>query len=773
MTRWMLGFLVGVMIITRFSYLPSLQIAWWCIGISIGFIYFYRTPFFLFPFLIACFLGFSWALIVAHHRMHHYLPKMLEGKTLIAIGTISSMPEYHENQLRFDFLIKEIATKIPVNYPLRVRLHRVHYYNWKGEGNKLPQLKKGDVWQFSVRLKRPRSFWNLGSFDSQAQLFQQNIQATGYIVAGFPARFLQAASVYYSIDSMRKKLTSNIKTSLKNYPLVGLITALTTGVRYEITNEQWQVMRSTGTNHLFAISGLHLAFISGIIYFCTHFFFCRIPYAALIIPASQVAAGLTGVFAVFYAALAGFALPVARALLMLLVFLWANLSRRHLAFGHAFNFSLLTILVCSPFSVLSASFWLSFMAVAFILYGSLGRLKAENAWQTWGRAQYSVGFGLIPLSLLFFHQISWISFAANLLAIPVIGFVILPMTLLGSLMTVLIPAWGSTLLVLTERLLELLWQFLSYLSMMQWAQYTAFIATPWILFTSLLGLLVLLAPHGIPARYLGMIYLLPLFFWKPQGPKSGEIWFSLLDVGQGLASVIRTQNHTLVYDTGPNRSFDAGRVVLVPFLQKLSISKLDMLMVSHGDNDHIGGANSLLQQLPVTSIVSSIPKKFLPRRASFCQEKTSWQWDKVNFEILYPAANDIYLGNNSSCVLKVSNRSHSILLTGDIEKAGENYLVNNANEQLESRILVAPHHGSKTSSSIEFLNKVRPSIVLFPTGYRNQFRFPHTIVLKRYQRLHSIIYDTAVDGSITLKLNPDSKLIKVETYHQQYHRFWH
>ncbi len=421
--------------------------------------------------------------------------------------------------------------------------------------------------------------------------------------------------------------------------------------------------------------------------------------------------------------------------------------------------------------MLSASFWLSFTAVAVILYVVLGRIQPEKNWRTWGHIQYSVGVGLIPISLLFFHQISWISFVANVVAIPAIGFVILPMALAASLMLLVIPSWGSSLLVLTARLLDSLWQLLTILSALRWTQYTTFIATPWILISSLLGFLLLLAPQGFPGRFLSLFYLLPLFLWKPDGPKNGEIWFSLLDVGQGLATVVRTQHHSLVYDTGPNQTFDAGRVVLLPFLQKLGIQKLDMLMVSHGDNDHIGGANSLLQQMRVENIVSSIPKKFLPRRAEFCQEKRSWQWDKVKFEILYPAANDRYLGNDSSCVLKISNRMHSILLTGDIEKKGENYLVNQAND-LASTILVVPHHGSKTSSSIEFLNKVRPAIALFPSGYRNQFKFPHTVVLKRYERLQSLIYNTAIDGTITLKSNPDSNVIQIETYRQKYHRIW-
>lgn len=768
MTRWTLGFLVGVIAITHFSYLPSWQIAGWCVAISIGLSLFRCSLSFLFTFFIACFLGFSWALIFAHYRIYHALPKALEGQTLTATGIVISIPEYHSRRLRFDFLIKKFVTKIPIHYPLRVRLSDYRYSN----SVNFPQLKKGDVWQFAVRLKRPRAFWSEGSFDYQAALFQQDIQATGYIVDKVPAHLIKASSSYYFIDHLRESLTYNIKESLKNYPLVGLISALCTGIRYEITDEQWQVMRRTGTNHLFAISGLHLAFIAGIIYFITHLFWCRIPNAALVIPASQVAAVLTGCFALFYAALAGFALPVQRALLMLIVFLWVNLLRRNIVSGYAFYYALLIILIYSPFSVLSASFWLSFMAVAFILYSSLGRLKPAKVWQAWGKTQLSVGLGLIPISLLFFHQISWISFVANLIAIPSIGFIILPMTLLGSFTTLLIPSWGSVLLVLAERLLEFLWQLLSVLSMLQWAQYMGFIVTSWVLVLSIFGLSLLLAPQGFPAKFLSLIYLLPLFFWKPEGPKSGEIWFSLLDVGQGLATVIQTQHHTMVYDTGPSRPFDTGSAVLLPYLQKKGIQKLDMLMVSHGDNDHIGGAHSLLKQMPVTNIVTSIPKKFLPRYADFCQAKTSWQWDKVNFEIMYPVSNAIYLGNDSSCVLKISNSQYSILLAGDIEGISESYLVRHIGARLASNILVVPHHGSKTSSSIAFLNKVQPTVALFSTGYRNQFKFPHKIVLERYQRLQSTIYDTAVDGTITLKLNPSSNNIQIETYRQKYHRFW-
>jgi competence protein ComEC len=275
----------------------------------------------------------------------------------------------------------------------------------------------------------------------------------------------------------------------------------------------------------------------------------------------------------------------------------------------------------------------------------------------------------------------------------------------------------------------------------------------------------------MPARWLGFIWICPLFFWQIQGPKYGDIWLHLLDVGQGLASVVRTQHHVIIYDTGPrlSSSFDAGKLVLLPFLQTIGVQKINLMVISHGDNDHSGGAMIILKQLQVDKVLTSIPKKFLPRKVSLCEEKSSWQWDGVKFEILYPPMNQYYIGNNSSCVLKISNGLQSILLVGDIEKTGENYLIQDASKDLLSTVLVVPHHGSKTSSSIEFLNHVQPVYALFPTGYHNHFKFPHKIVLERYQRLKSKIYDTARDGAITLKLSHN---ICVETYHEKYYRFW-
>lgn len=721
-------------------------------------------------FFAACCLGFSWSLIIAQQQLNQQLPTMLEGKNLIVRGRIITIPENYSGIVRFDFLIQNIETFVPLQYPIRVRIKGYFHKKLKV----LTDFKKGDTWQFALRLRRPRAFWNPGSFDYQAELFQQNIAATGYLLENFPLRLLERANAYHFIDKLRQKINFNVKKDLENYPLLGLINALTTGMRSEITDKQWQIMRSTGTNHLFAISGLHLAFIAGIIYWIVRFIYCRIPYAALYIPTPQIASALTLLSAMFYGALAGFAIPTQRALLMLSAYSLAIIQRRSITRWHSFHLALMIILIIEPFVILSASFWLSFTAVGLIFYAVSNRIKPLKNWRAGYRIQLTVSLGLIPLSLLFFHQISWISFIANLIAIPSIGFLILPLSLLGSLLSIVSSALGNHILIFTEQLLELLWKLLGFFSEIPLAQYYACLLNYWILASSLVGMLLLLAPKGMPARCLGFFWLLPLFFGENQRPQYGDIWIDLLDVGQGLASIVRTQHHVLIYDTGPrlSPSFDAGKLVLLPFLQTIGVQKINMMVISHGDNDHSGGARIILKQMQVDEVLSSLPKKFLPNIATLCEEKIRWQWDGVTFEILYPPIKYPYLGNNSSCVLKMSNQSQSILLVGDIEKAAENYLVHAKRKDLLSTVLVVPHHGSKTSSSIDFLNHVKPMYALFPTGFHNRFKFPHKIVLNRYRRLGSKIYNTATDGTITLKLISLSNNIQVETYRQKHHHFW-
>lgn len=404
MARWTLGFLIGVVGIVHLSHLPSLKVAYLLIFFSIILIglFFFKLFFSsnLILFFSACCLGFAWSLINAHHQLTTTIPKQFEEKLIIARGKIISIPETYLNTVRFDFLIQSFPSNAPIQYPIPVRIKGYFYKNL----NIATRFKKGDIWQLPLRLRRPRGFWNPGSFDYQAELFKQDICATGYILEKFPSYLIQHANSYYFIDNLRKKINDNIKKALKASSLSGLISALTTGMRNEITEEQWRVMRGTGTNHLFAISGLHLAFITGFIYWMVRFIYGCIPYATLYFPAPRIASALTLLLAIFYCALAGFAIPTQRALFMLSVFSLAIIKRRYLTCGHSFHVALLIILIIEPFAILSASFWLSFVAVLLIFYAASNRIKRLKNWRVWCRIQLTVSLGLIPLSLFFFSS---------------------------------------------------------------------------------------------------------------------------------------------------------------------------------------------------------------------------------------------------------------------------------------------------------------------------------------------------------------------------------
>lgn len=720
---------------------------------------------YLFKLPMAFILGFVWVTVHVINLNKIILPSSIEGETILAVGTIINIPEKHNKNTQFEFKISKIILNNTV-YELPIKVRLGWYYNET-------ELKVGDKWQLAVRLKKPRGFWNDGNFDYQKWLFEHHIRATGYVVKSGSNYQLQGSSGWEIVNRIRQSISQNIIQVLVNRPLTGLINALVVGVRDQITEEQWQVMRGTGTNHLFAIAGLHIGFVSGMVFAIVNFLWRCMGRVVFLIPTPQIAAFIALLAAIIYSALAGFALPTQRAITMISVFLVTTLMRKHLPPWTAWCLALLLVLLLEPLSVLADSFWLSFGAVAYIIYGVSARLGKLSLLAEWGRAQWIVAVGLIPLTLLFFHQTSLAGFIANAVAIPWVGFVVLPLSLIGGLIGPVLPNVGSLLLVAAERLLALIWPLLSFIAHLNWLQWHSYINQSWIVLTASVGMILILAPRGWPGRWLGLIWVLPLILWKPSQPLPGEIWFTLLDVGQGLAAVVRTQNHVLVYDTGPkfNVNFDTGSAVVVPYLHYSGIKYIDLLMISHPDNDHIGGANSLLKALPVSKIFTSVPEKFHTNLANLCIAGQHWIWDGVNFEVIYPPKGQANLDNDSSCVLRVDNGSYSILLVGDIEKTSENYLLM-SNALLPTTILVVPHHGSITSSTINFVMATHPQYALFPVGYRNRYHFPNPIIIKRYQGIDAKIYSTVDEGAVSFKLKQQAKM-EFETYYQKHRYFWH
>lgn len=716
--------------------------------------------------LLGVLLGYIWCVLYAYYLSSWSLSPNLEGKNVIITGYVSSLPVNDEHRTSFLFAVKQLT------YGKQTQTAN-GYVNLSWQKTNI-NLHAGDQWQFQVRLKKIHGTLNPGGFDYEAWAFQEHIRATGYVIAKERPILLSSHRYDFPLQRVRQYLRDQIAKTLPISNTSPWITALALGERDHISADNWQVLRNTGTNHLMAIAGLHIGIMSSLAFAIVAWLWRQCPAALLRLPAKHAGGIASLMMAVMYSMLAGFSIPTQRACIMLSVFLVTLLMKRHLMSWYAWALALQIVLLINPLSVLTESFWLSFASVALIIYGVSGRLAPSGLWWKLGRIQWVIAVGLIPFSIWLFQQCSLISFVANAIAIPWVGFVIVPITLMGCLCLLFSDALGGYLLLLADKLLAKCWIILTYFSHLSWATWYQAAPSYGVLLMSCVGIMLLLLPAGFPGRVLGIVWLLPLFFYPTKTLKPDEIKLTLLDVGQGLSAIVQTPHHLLVFDAGPKLSdrFDMGESVVLPYLRTVHAKKIDMLVISHGDNDHIGGAAAILNQMPVDSIKTSVPEAF-KQHADYCLRNETWEWDHVTFSFLYPTVNLLGLNNDSSCVLRIQFGNQVILLTGDIEKIAETYLINNNPAELAADILIAPHHGSKTSSLDEFVRAVHPAIVLLPLGYRNRYHFPHPSVVKKYVSMNAMLYDTANAGAIEFRLSSDSdSMVDKQFYRLTHSRYW-
>ena len=751
-----LALLAGVVFVQQLEKLPDItSLALTAVGIVI---FAYKK------YLIAmfCLIGFFWSSVYGHWCLTEQLPMAYENKDVYVKGYISSMPEQQLASVSFDFIIEQ--TLLPIgHFPKKIHL------NWYSP----PQgLKVGQSWQFSVKLSRPHGHINPGGTDYEAWLFANHIMATGSVGDKPIARLIsdtpRASELF---DRCRQIIVERLNTALADSPQLGLIKALTIGVQDSISQEQWQVFRSTGTTHLIVISGSHISLIAGLVYLCSRRIWAWL--GILSVSPQRFAALMAWLAGLCYSGLAGYSLPTLRAMIMLTVALAVINWQRHTSAIQILMLALSAVLLFDPLSVISIGFWLSFISVGLLIYVSAGRLGRRTFWQEASVSQAVTFIGLSPLLIGFFQQISLIAPIANWLAVPLIGLIIVPVALLAVLLLFMIPPAGLWLLHLTAFLLQGLWWLLTKLATLPLASLN-FTQPPWYAFIFAgVGVLLLLAPRGFPARYLSLVLFLPLLSVKKPTPEPGEIYLSLLDVGQGLATVVQTNQHTLIFDTGikQNPENDSALSVILPYLRYQGINKIDTLIVSHGDNDHSGGADSLLKNIAVDEVISSVTPWAVGDKNHYCLAGQYWQWDGVDFNILSPPANQYFdKENDNACVLKISTGHTHFLLTADIESDAENWLGQIYGKQLHSEVLIAPHHGSKTSSSLAFLMLVQAKWILIPTGYLNKFHFPHQQVLERYQQLAIPWLNTADRGAITVRSHEADLEFQIERV--QHKHYW-
>lgn len=704
-------------------FLPTLPPVWLLLLMPV--VALMLLPFRTYPLALFLF-GLTWACVSAQSALDDRLLPRLDGQTLWLQGKVVGLPSAAEGVVRFEL---EDATSRRARLPQLIRVA------WYGG----PEVRSGEHWKLAVKLKRPAGLVNPDAFDYQAWLLAQRIGATGTVVDG---QLLTPARAAWR-DGIRQRLLA-----VEAHGREGGLAALVLGDGSGLSTSDWQVLQDTGTVHLLVISGQHIGLLAGVVYLLVAGLARRGLWPRFL-PWLPWACGLAFGAALGYGLLAGFDVPVRRACVMVAMVLLWRLRFRHLGLLLPLLMSLNLVLIFEPLVSLQPGFWLSFSAVAILILIFGGRLGAWGWWQSWTRAQWLIAIGLLPMLLALNLPVSISGPLANLLAVPWVSLIVLPPALLGTLLLP-IPVTGEGLLWLAGAGLEGLFVVLGWIADIRPAWLPSTVPV-WAWAMSLLGALLLLMPHGMPMRLLGWPLLLLCVFPPLKPVPHGQVDVLQLDVGQGLAILLRTRHHTLLYDAGPRfGEFDIGQRVVLPAIRKAGVRTLDLMVLSHADSDHAGGALAVHRAMPVLRVLGGELARLDPRLdAQLCRNDETWEWDGVRFATWRWAQAEE--GNQSSCMLSVEANGERLLLTGDIDVQAEQAALN-SDFDLRAHWLQAPHHGSRTSSSKLFLRAVAPVGVLISRGRNNAFGHPHPLVMARY-RWHGIkSYDSAELGAVGLQL---------------------
>ncbi|MCS6507927.1 ComEC/Rec2 family competence protein [Burkholderia thailandensis] len=779
----------------------------------------------------AALAGFGYAAARAQWRLADALPAQWEGRDIVVTGAVRGLPSRDANGTRFLFDVDENDARI-ARFPATLSLA---WYTFGRSAASPPELVPGDRWRLRVRLKRPHGNANFGVRDAEAAWLARGIRALGYVSAAHDAQRLagRASGVAAMVDRLRARLRGRIADALGDAAHRGIVVALAIGAQDDIVDGDRRILRDTGTSHLVAISGLHVGMVGGLCAWLAGGFWRRSGYVGrnwpLVVPAQKVAALGAIVGGAGYAALAGFNVPAQRAWWMLAAAGVAYLSGRSLAPSSVLAAALGCVLIVDPWAVTSPGFWLSFCAVAAILFASSGRSAAREArdldeargsidgacrerasppacparWRAAcararmrarraigrlvrrvrdaARAQFAVTIALAPLTALWFAQIPLTGPLANAFAIPWVGSLVTPIVLAG----VVLPApLDAPAYVLGEALVAALMRFLEAAAGAGRTVWMLPVPGGFALATAAAGVVWALTPRGWPLRGAAPLAWLPLVVPAPLAPPDGTFRLTALDVGQGSAVLIETARHALLFDAGPGpEASNAGERVVVPFLRARGVRMLDTLVVSHADSDHAGGAPAVLEAITVAQVTGGLPPSNRLWRVAHaagvadalpCAAGQRWRWDGVEFATLWPAGGPRAGGatNAQSCVLRVSAGERAALLTGDVDARSERALVAGARRALAAQVLVVPHHGSRTSSTEPFLDSVEPRIAIFQVGYANRFHHPHPTVWARYAGRGIELPRTDRDGAVRVDMTSSGALPAPVRYRDAHRRYW-
>jgi competence protein ComEC len=762
--------------------------------------------------------GFAYAAGVAAARLADELAFADEGRDVVVSGVIASLPAQFERGIRFEFAVEE-SHPAAIHVPQRLSLA------WYGSA---VRVRPAERWRFTVRLRRPHGNLNPGGFDLEAWMLERGLRAAGYVRDAAPdapqrlaVRVWQAGPL---VDRARDALRERLLRHVGERRFAGVLLALVLGDQRAIGEADWQLFNRTGISHLVSISGLHVTMIAGLAATLAAAAWRRSAWALARAPAQSAAAVAALLAALAYCLLAGWGVPAQRTFFMLAVVAGCRLLRRE---SHtASTLALAAAIVCGldPWAAIAPGFWLSFGAVAAILW-TLQARRERSGWR--GRArdgtnertsdstsdsssdstsavisdrmgerlrdrvvdqlrdavrvQLAVTVALVPLTLALFQQVSTVSPLANALAIPLVSLVVTPLALVAAALVALpapVDAAGGLLLDGAHRLVELLALVMQWLEQWRWAALAFPAPPPWALAFALLGVAWLLAPPGWPVRWAGIVWLLPLFVVPAERPRPGELWVTALDVGQGMAVLLETAQHAVLYDTGPRYAShsDAGARIIAPYLRWRGIAALDLLVVSHLDSDHSGGAAALLRALRVERTWTSIDAAQMPLQAprlERCAAGEALRLGALVLRIVHPLAEDYgrrLSTNATSCVLLAELGSTRVLLTGDLPAREERALI--GREALgRVRLVTAPHHGSRSSSSAAFVAAVGTDWIVFQAGYRNRFGHPDPSVVDRWRVAGARPVRTDERGAVQWRFAAGHE--DVRWTRQVHGRYWH
>lgn len=702
-------------------------------------------------------IGFCWTAWVATAHSDDILASDLEGESVSFSGEVATIPKQYAEGFSFIFQTDEGGSYQLPNY-LYLKIYTAD----------TPVTLHSKL-QLTARLKRPYGYVNRGLFDYEKWLFARRIGGSGYV---YKYRIVDTPARRAGIGYLRQELVRHLKQK-QSLTYGESIAALGLGFSGALSKQKNDLLIATGTRHLFAVSGLHINLVFGFFVLIIRALWSRTLLVRTQYPASLAALWGALPLALCYAFLVGFSLPTQRALIMLTCFVAGWQLRKQMPMAQLLAVALFAVIIYDPLSTLSASFWLSFAAVALIIF-YLSNVRYQKKWYHWGALQTYLSLSMGLLTMLLFSRGAVAAPLVNLFAVPFIGVLLLPACLMSiaALWVAKTSPPTELMLTATDWLFSVFWTGIGWFAAhdLEW-----FWQPPWWVFGfALVGILLSIVLTEAKHKLFALLLLLPLVVNQhSDAVKFGDFKADFLDVGQGLSVLVRTQKHALLFDTGPSfrSGFNTGEAVGIPYLRSLGIATLDKLIVSHSDNDHAGSVDAIRRTVHIGEILSGEPLDIDEISDSTgiqrCQNRHSWTWDGVHFKILHPTVGSVWTGNNASCVLRISNGDHSLLLTGDIEAAAEETLV--GHPYGASDIMLVPHHGSRTSSSVEFIRTVSPKVAIVTSGYRNRYGFPLPDILERYRGVE--VYNTAIDGMISLSALRGAP-IDIVAWRRASHKYW-